>query len=65
MTETERLAELEHDYERALRRACSERSPDAIASAFDEADRLQWRILTTSRRARRQEAADAALASVR
>jgi hypothetical protein len=58
MTDPERLSELEHDYERALRRACSERSPEAIASAFDEADRLQRRILTTSRRVRKPHAAD-------
>jgi hypothetical protein len=58
VSDTERLTELEHDYERALRRACSERSPEAIASAFDEADRLQWRILTASRRVRQQHAAD-------
>jgi hypothetical protein len=58
MTDMEQLSELEHDYERALRRACSERSPEAIASAFDEADRLQRRILTTSRRVRQSHAAD-------
>ena len=58
MTDAERLIELEHDYERALRRACSERSPDAIASAFDEADQLQRRILTGSRRVRKPRAAD-------
>jgi hypothetical protein len=51
MTEDE-LAQLEVAYERALRRACSERSPEAIADAFDEADRLQWRILVAGRRRR-------------
>jgi hypothetical protein len=52
VTETDRLDELEHAYERALRRACSERTLDAIASAFDEADRLQRRILVASERLR-------------
>lgn len=52
MSEVGELAQLELAYDRALRRACSERSPEAIASAFDEADRLQRRILKASRRAR-------------
>jgi len=49
MTKDE-LVQLEVAYERALRRACSERSPEAIADAFDEADRLQQRILVAGRR---------------
>ena len=51
MTEDE-LAQLEVAYERALRRACAERSAEAIADAFDEADRLQRRILVATRRRR-------------
>lgn len=51
MTEDE-LVQLEVAYERALRRACTERSPEAIADAFDEADRLQRRILMAGRRRR-------------
>jgi hypothetical protein len=51
MTEDE-LVRLEVAYERALRRACAERSPEAIADAFDEADRLQQRILVAGRRRR-------------
>jgi hypothetical protein len=43
MTEDE-LVQLQVAYERALRRACAERSPEAIADSFDEADRLQRRI---------------------
>ena len=49
MTKDE-LVQLEVAYERALRRACTERSPEAIADAFDEADRLQQRILVAGRR---------------
>jgi hypothetical protein len=51
MTEDE-LIQLEAAYERALRRACAERSAEAIADAFDEADRLQRRILVATRRRR-------------
>ena len=51
MTKDE-LVQLEVAYERALRRACAERSPVAIADAFDEADRLQQRILVAGRRRR-------------
>ena len=51
MTEDE-LVQLEVAYERALRRACAERSAEAIADAFDEADRLQRRILVAARRRR-------------
>jgi hypothetical protein len=43
-------AELVAAYERALRRACAERSPEAIAAAFDEADRLQRQIVIAGRR---------------
>jgi hypothetical protein len=46
------IVQLEVAYERALRRACAERSPEAIAEAFDEADRLQRRILVAGRRRR-------------
>lgn len=46
------VAELEQAYARALRRACSEMSGEAIAAAFDEADRLQHRMLVATRRAR-------------
>lgn len=53
MTEIDELVQqLELAYDGALRRACSERSPEAIADAFDEADRLQRRILVASRRRR-------------
>jgi hypothetical protein len=58
MNEAAELARLELAYDRALRRACSERSPEGIASAFDEADRLQWRLLVTTRRARTPLVAD-------
>jgi hypothetical protein len=51
MTKAE-LVQLEVACERALRRACAERSPEAIADAFDEADRLQRRILVAGRRRR-------------
>ncbi len=51
MTDDE-LAQLEVAYERAVRRACAERSPEEIADAFDEADRLEWRILVAARRRR-------------
>ena len=51
MTEDD-LVQLQVAYERALRRACAERSPQAIADAFDEADRLQWRIVVAGRRRR-------------
>jgi hypothetical protein len=51
MSEAE-LVQLEVAYERALSRACAERSPEAIADAFDEADRLQRRILVAGRRQR-------------
>jgi hypothetical protein len=51
MTEDD-LVQLEVVYERALRRACAERSPQAIADAFDEADRLQWQIVVAGRRRR-------------
>jgi hypothetical protein len=46
------LAELEHAYARALRRACDERFGEAIAAAFDEADRLQRRLPVATRRRR-------------
>jgi hypothetical protein len=39
-----------------LLRACSERTPAAIARAFDEADRLQRRILVACRRLRSADA---------
>lgn len=57
MTEVDELVLLEEAYDLALRRACSERSPETIADAFDEADRLQWRILVAGRRRRAQHEA--------
>jgi hypothetical protein len=55
MTEVDELVQLEVAYDQALRWACSERSPETIADAFDEADRLQWRILVAGRRRRAQQ----------
>ena len=53
MIEVDELVQrLEVAYDRALRRACSEHTAEAIADAFDEADRLQRRILVASRRRR-------------
>ena len=49
MSEDE-LVQLEVAYERALRRACAEHTAEGIADAFDEADRLQQRILVAGRR---------------
>lgn len=43
------LARIEVAYDRALRRGCTADSAAEIAAAFDEADRLQRRMLTTLR----------------
>lgn len=52
------LADIEIAYDRALRRGCSERSSEGIATAFDEADRLQRRMLLATQRMRSLELAD-------
>ncbi len=59
------LGELEAAYRRAIGRGLTEDSPDGIDAAFDEADRLQSRLLSSIHRVRvlEQRLAEAAKAS--
>jgi hypothetical protein len=51
------LKELEAAYRKAIERGMSEASAESIAAAFDEADRLQGRLLKAIGRARALERA--------